>query len=549
MRIAIIGTGPTGIYSFAALCHCAGLKTALPEDAPKAFPLYPASLEVVLFEKGAQVGVGMPYSPETTQKTMLANIASIEIPPLTETYLEWMERQSPDKLRSYGIDPDDVDERDFTPRLMLGEYFHDQITALIAAARAAGMKVTVHEATEVQDVQKREAGFALQSTPAHDDGLFDKVVIATGHVFDEKHDGDTHFFPNPWSGLSDADIPATTVGVMGTSLSSIDAAMAVVSQHGRFTRKGGELRYHLDDAAKGKLKITLMSWTGILPEADFYCEIPYLPLKVMTPEALAQAAKSQAPFDAVYQLFRDEIATADPDWSAEAGLGDLDPEGFKRAYFVDREKHDAFKWAKLNLEEAEANKKAKRTVQWRYAILRMHEQVEELVAGFSEDDRARFDDTLKTVFVDNYAAVPSESIRRLLALRDAGVMDVLALGDDYKMEHHDSGTTITAHGKRYDFAVFIDARGQQAMATEDLPFASLRKDILAAGYETPEISEDYGLLGVDGYEDRVYLAALPYLMQDQPFVQGITACAEIGQIIAKAEVAAASRHRRRRRRI
>ena len=32
----------------------------------------------------------------------------------------------------------------------------------------------------------------------------------------------------------DADIPACRVGIMGTSLSGLDAAMAVVMQHGAF---------------------------------------------------------------------------------------------------------------------------------------------------------------------------------------------------------------------------------------------------------------------------------------------------------------------------
>ncbi len=35
--------------------------------------------------------------------------------------------------------------------------------------------------------------------------------------------------------------------------------------------------FHRDNANE-KLNITLMSRTGILPEADFYCPIPYEPL-------------------------------------------------------------------------------------------------------------------------------------------------------------------------------------------------------------------------------------------------------------------------------
>jgi uncharacterized NAD(P)/FAD-binding protein YdhS len=64
---------------------------------------------------------------------------------------------------------------------------------------------------------------------------------------------------------------------MGTSLSGLDAAMAVVMQHGEFR----DDKFVLDKGSDA-LKIVLMSRTGILPEADFYCPIPYEPLSVLT---------------------------------------------------------------------------------------------------------------------------------------------------------------------------------------------------------------------------------------------------------------------------
>ena len=71
-RIAIIGTGPTGLYTLAALI-----------DGQQ-------SLAITLYEAGDQAGVGMPYDEHANHRAMLANIASIEIPPLTCTYLEWL---------------------------------------------------------------------------------------------------------------------------------------------------------------------------------------------------------------------------------------------------------------------------------------------------------------------------------------------------------------------------------------------------------------------------------------------------------------------------
>jgi len=141
--------------------------------------------------------------------------------------------------------------------------------------------------------------------------------------------------------------------------------------------------------------------------------------------------------------------------------------------------------------------------------------------------------------------VPPESIRRLLALRDAGVLRVEAVGQDYDLNIGRKGTEITAGDKALRFDVFIDARGQKPMEAGDLPFASLRRAVVAAGQEVPELDDGYVLCDVPGYGGRLVLAALPYLMHDRPFVQGITASAEIGEAIAAGLEQAAGRPKRR----
>jgi uncharacterized NAD(P)/FAD-binding protein YdhS len=305
--------------------------------------------------------------------------------------------------------------------------------------------------------------------------------------------------------------------------------MAVANQHGRFAVSDDTFAY--ETTATG-LHLTMMSWTGVLPEADFYCRLPYEPLTIMTDAAVNDCTSQAAPLDAVFDLFRAEIAAADPAYAARIALAELTADSFAPAYFAAREAQDPFHWARKNLDEVEHNKAHKITVPWRYAILRMHEKVEEIVAGLPDADRERFDEGLKKVFVDNYAAVPSESIRRLLALREAGVISVLALGEDYDLQRNEQGTTILAKGKAHDFDVFIDARGQKPLASSDLRFATLRRALLDAGQTTPEVGDDYSLLDVPAYAGLV-MAAIPYLMHDRPFVQGITASADIGQALAR----------------
>lgn len=528
-NLAIIGSGPTGIYTFQAVV-----------DAGQ-------PMAITVFERGDCAGVGMPYADDANTKLMLANIASIEIPPIGTTYLEWLQQQPAAELGRHGVDGASLHDRKFLPRILLGQYFRDQFLWLADRARAAGFDVAVRENTEVTDVEACDGSVRVWVNNDPEPLRFDWAVLATGHVWPDADEATRSYFPSPWSGLVDAKVPAVRVGIMGTSLSAIDAAMAVVAQHGSLVETGGRTTGFALDTGSEPLSVTLMSRSCLLPEADFYCPIPYEPLAYCTPEALASLADSGSAglLDRAFALFAREIGHADPKWAARIGLDGLDCETFEGAYFADRLRHDPFRWAEYNLAETEANKRDRRTVAWRYAILRMHEPLQEIVPHLDEADRERFDNGLSRVFMDNYAAIPAESIRRLLALRDAGVLSLLELGDDYEKAVKGQTTVLTMGDKQREFDVFIDARGQRALSSEDLPFARLRGQLLAAGQAIPEVLDDYSLTAPEAARGRIALGALPYLIHDQPFVQGITASAEIGSRIALMMRQQSARVRRR----
>lgn len=528
-RVAIIGAGPTGIYT---------LHSLLKGDSP---------IQISIYEAADEAGVGMPYSDEFNSRLMLANIASIEIPPLISPYLDWLRGQSPELLSRYGVEKEGLHDRQFLPRILLGQYLRDQFLGLVSQGRKRGHEIEVREAHRVTDIEATTGAVHLWTDKDSAPRAYDMAVIATGHVWPDDDETPRAFFPSPWSGMLEAEIPPRPVGIMGTSLSAIDAAMAVAAQHGSFVEEGDEsLRFDRDPGSIG-LSITLMSRTGILPEADFYCPIPYTPLEIATEVRIADeiALGSDGLLDRLFDLIKQEIAANDPVWADSINLAELDAESFADAYFADRVEHDPFRWAAYNLREVERNKRDRRTVPWRYTILRLHEAVQEAVTHFDDADRERFDGGLSRVFVDNYAAVPSESIRRLLALRAAGLIDVVELGPDYDMVVEDGRTTIVAAGHAHHFDIFIDARGQKPLGTRDLPFPRLRSQLMANGDEIPDVGDDYTLMAPEPVKGRVALGAIPYLMHDQPFVQGITASADIGRAIAKAAAAPSSRRRRR----
>lgn len=112
-NVAIIGAGPTGIYTFYAL---------LERGKP---------LAITVYEQAEEAGVGMPYSDDNNASLMLANIASIEIPPIFITYLQWLRGQSDGWLARWGLERASLHERQFLPRVMLGDYYHDRFLALV----------------------------------------------------------------------------------------------------------------------------------------------------------------------------------------------------------------------------------------------------------------------------------------------------------------------------------------------------------------------------------------------------------------------------------
>lgn len=526
--MAVVGSGPTGIYTVAAL---------VAKEDP---------IEITMFEQGEQAGVGMPYDDEANTRLMLANIASIEIPPIGVTYLDWLRAQDADWLARYGVDKGKLHDRQFLPRVLLGQYFRDQLLWLVEQGREHGITINIRENCRVTDLEARTNGVALWTEAEQAPLCFDRVAIATGHVWPDADEATRAYYPSPWSGLVDARIPACDIGIMGTSLSAIDAAMAVVSQHGDFLESEDQavtFALHTDST---DLKITLMSRTGILPEADFYCPIPYEPLVRATAAAVAAeiAQGSAGLLDRCFALFVEEIALADPWWAARVSLNERSPDDIADAYFADRVAHDPLRWAQFNLAEVEHNKRNRITVPWRYAILRMHEVFQDIVPFLDEADRDRFDSGMSRVFMDNYAAIPSESVRRILALHKAGVVTLLELGPDYDKDVTEHGTTIRVGCNNHKFDIFIDARGQKPLESKDLPFPRLRDQLLAAGEEIPTIDGEYSLTLPAEARGRIALGAIPYLLHDQPFVQGITAAAEIGPKMADMSMTLSSRLRR-----
>ena len=173
--IALVGSGPTAIYT---------LRGLIASTRP---------LAITVFEKEAVAGKGMPYHPAVNDRAMLANIASIEIPPIRETLADWLHQQSDDELDRLRVTRAAITDRAFFPRVVLGAYFKAQFDRLVEQGRASGHVIEVKSGQEVTDMALGVDDIRLtverpdrSSAQPPEHYAFDHVVMATGHSFSDE---------------------------------------------------------------------------------------------------------------------------------------------------------------------------------------------------------------------------------------------------------------------------------------------------------------------------------------------------------------------------
>jgi len=529
--IAFVGAGPTTLYTLNALLSEVD-----------------GGCAITVFEAQDTAGLGAPYRPGWNDPAMLSNIASVEIPPLGETLLDWLRGRTTFEMQAMGVTAAELHGRTFVPRVALGEYFRAQFDALTDRARSKGLQIDVRTRHRVIDAENLPQGMRLSfitPTGAVVQEVYDHVVLATGHQWPSQQEVRPGYFMSPWPATTLASVPAVEVGIRGSSLTAIDAAVALAGHHGAFVRRGDGLSY-APAPGTSHFHMTMMSRKGLLPEADFFFPLPHAPLSICTPAAIAGliAARRDDLLDRVFDLFRQELMAIDPGYARATGLADATLEEFSEAYFADRAATDPFDWAQSNLEEARANHEARITVPWRDAILRLHEVVAVIVPHLSGAEFQRFNRVFKPVFVDGYGAVPHESIERMLALHRAGKLGVLALGDDYRIDTHrpEGGVLLTFDGEARHFPVFIEATGQRPLSAIQFPFLSLLEQGIVRDETAPGASDvSRGIVIDDVFHpiadgvppDRLFCLSLPFIMGRHPFVQGIVSSWEMGEIVGE----------------
>jgi uncharacterized NAD(P)/FAD-binding protein YdhS len=523
MRIAIVGGGPTAVYTLKNLLQKAD------------------RFHITIFEAGQVAGCGIPYSEEHNSPDMMANITSIEIPPVLTSLADWVRSADSRLLQRFGIVRDEVGDRDVYPRVLIGAYYSDQLSRLIEAGATAGQVVSVETRSRVLDIEPDDRGFTLFTANPKGKARrrFDSVIMATGHLTDlEKPVRRGGLYRSPYP-VRDLKVGADRAAlVLGSSLSAIDAVVALASRYGSFTGEGDAMAYEPKSAAP--LRLAMASRKGIIPDADFFYPIPEEPLMIFTRdrlEALQKAGKTGYLSKAM-KLFKQQLASDDPDFFERLEVQRFTPESFAKAYFALRKARQGFDAIAENLRESQRNYRDRRIVMWRYTLMRAHEVFSEIVPFLDRRDLKRFRRHLSPIFADAYGCVPHLSIQRLLALHRAGCLDLVALGDTGVIRYGAGSFTLAGLGPEQSFQTLIDARGQEPTSISELGFTRLDQALEAKDFlsRTDAESDDdqFRIPLGERMNPDIFCISIPVMMKRYPFAQGLVACSDAAKLVAAA---------------
>ena len=550
-RIAILGGGPSGLFMYKRLTEAK----------------YP-DFEITIFERKGYLGSGMPYSPEGANDEHITNVSDNEIPVIFNSIHEWVKMAPQDTLTRFNINTENFNEYKVLPRLFFGEYLSAQFELLRHRADRQGITTHVYLNTPVIDVKDYpENGTVDIITEANGTEIFDYVIMCTGHNWPKKYEGKIpDYFDSPYPPRKLKLKINHPVGIKGSSLTAIDAVRTLARENGSFREADGKYLYDLNADSMG-FGIVMHSRNGLLPAVRFHLEDSHLGKDAtLSKTEIAEHIALNGGFVSLDFVFERNFKAMFPEKDpAFYGLiKDMNLEEFVEWIMASREQKDPFELFKLEYAEAERSIRRKESIYWKEVLAVLSFAMNYPAKYLSAEDMQRLQKVLMPLISVVIAFVPQSSCRDLMALHDAGLLEMIAVGDDSHVEPVSSGgadyiyTDELGTKQQQHFNTFIDCVGQPHLSFADFPFRSLTDDgtvspalldfksaamgkaAIASGNELVKQAGDGtfqlqvpGITINDSFEvvngngnnnDRIYIMAVPYIGGYNPDYSGIDFC-------------------------
>lgn len=558
-RIAILGGGPSALFMFKRLV-----------DAGR------TDITIDIFEKKQELGTGMPYSTEGAGKEHITNVSGNEIPELVTSVADWIETAPKALLDQFAITPKIYNDYKVLPRLLFGQYLAAQFTLLQQKADEAGITYTIHYNSPVTDIIDLPEQEIIQIEIAGEKLFeFEQAIICTGHNWPVKYEGKVPgWFDSPYPPSKLTLKVNHAVAIKGASLTAVDAVRTLARQNGvYFKNKAGKLIYQLSPNSEG-FKMVMHSRHGMLPAVRFHLEDSHLQNdSLLTDEEIAAHIEGNNGFlslDYIFEKdFKEPIREKQPVFYEY--MKDMSMEQFVDAMMALREQADPFELMKVEYEEAERSIKKHESIYWKEMLGVLSFAMNYPAKHFSAEDMQRLQKTLLPLISIVIAYIPQSSCEEFFALHDAGLLELVDVGNDSDAEPAENGGAYyyftDENGKKQStyYKTYVDCSGQPHLSYDDFPYESLRaahiispaklkfKDA-AEGKKAMQakdkkvisdsnyylivpgvaINDDFRPIDEHGnINKRLYIMAVPYIGGYNPDYSGLDFCERASDTIAK----------------
>ena len=448
-KIAIVGGGPTALYVLEKLIRSGRRDIA-----------------VTIFERTDRLGAGMPYSNRGAETEHVTNISWQEMPVWGEHLQTWLKARD---LSDVGYGPQEV-----MPRLLLGDFLEDTFRERKSAAERE-FAIELKMKTQVRDIEVTSDGFKVVSSSGS--FLYDSLFVCTGHLWPGE-EGLTEFFRSPYPPDKLAGIRNHPIALRGSSLTAIDAIRSLASRHGEFVRSEGKLSYQPAPDCSD-FRLVMHTRSGYLPCPRFYfADKEFEENGLVDWDEWSRLQKQNAgflPLDAIYEktfkaLLKEMGSTVYPK------IKNRSLEEFVKLALASREEQSSFEVFRQEFEQAKKSFRTGHPIVWKEAVSLFSFVVSYAVKHFSAEDMLRYEEHLQPLAATVIAFVPPSSAKQILALHEAGVLELVEVGNDSSVEPHPEGGAVYSYqGKEVRYRTYIDCVGQPHLSAREFPFPSLLK--------------------------------------------------------------------------
>lgn len=491
--------------------------------------------KLAVYEAGRRLGSGMPYSADGANKEHLTNLLCEEIPDLVQPVAHWLREQPRDVLNPFNMDSAHIDEQAALPRILFGKYLEDQFIRLVKQARVKGLRVFLYleqMVTDLEDSRSPSKVTVLTSSGRKAD--YDHVVIATGHVWPRSWESSVQgYFDSPYPPKKIDNVFNRCVGVRGSSLTAVDAVKTLANNHGHYFRDDNNVLVYRPDEGTENFKIVLHSRHGALPTVRFHFEQQRVSSDFyLSREEIAEhmaSNRNRVSLDFLFEKgFKKPLAERDR--AFHDTIKDVSLEQFVSSVDQIRRNKQPFDYFADELRIARVSMEQKEAIHWKEMIAFLNSTINLYAKHMFAEDILRVRRNLMPLISNVIAHLPHDSCEELLALHQAGKLDIVPVGHQGHLTTDPSrtGATYFYHNESGEptsasFEVFIDCIGQKPMSFEDFPFKTLvRQGVVAPAqirFASDEAARDKISLTADigKSPDKGYYMTLPGIAIDDSF--------------------------------